>query len=103
MAVPGLGRSPRSDAATPGSGLELSTLKARANHSLWMGLTGSLLKAPPRIGPERALGGSGTQEEGHPGFQAIWGTHGKGTYTHWIPNKGNANPEPDLFVLKKEL
>lgn len=49
-------RSPRSGATTPGVGW-ISTLSARANHSLLMGLVGSILEAPPRMEPERPLEG----------------------------------------------
>lgn len=73
-------RSPRSGAATPGVGW-VSTLKARANHSLWMGLTGSLLKAPPRIGPERLLEGLGLRKRGTLVFRPF-GVHMGKEHTH---------------------
>lgn len=58
-------RGPRSGATTPVVGW-VSTLSARANHSLLMGLVGSILKALPGMGPERLLDSLGLWETGHP-------------------------------------
>lgn len=73
-------RSPRSGTATPGVGW-VSTLNARANHSLWMGRTGSILKAPPRIGPESLLEGLGLRKRGTLVFRPF-GVHTGKEHTH---------------------
>lgn len=59
-----------------------------------MGPVGSILKASPWRGPERIKGGLGLWERGHPGSQVIWGTHGGGTYAHWVSDKGAVSPGP---------
>ena len=73
-------RSPRAGAATPGVGW-VSTLNARANHCLWMGLTGSILRLLLRWGL-RGSWRAWDSGRGAPWFSGHLGVHMGKEYTH---------------------
>lgn len=92
-------KSPRSGATSPTEGW-VSTSSARANHSCLMGLVGSILKAPPRMGPGRFMEGLGLWKRGHSVSQAMWSTHGEETHIHQISKKGDACQNQSLCPWK---